>query len=103
MEKREFKITGLGEVQYILYVENNILHIKAKKEYEKHSTYRVLKGDIKHILSALDTIEYVNGDSQKFNIGYQDKNIIFYLIQEKYNLHKNILEFKATLIDRKEI
>lgn len=106
MTQREFKINGLGGLEYVICLENNLLHIKVKNSngYGKHSIYKVLKGDVKLINSSLDTIEYIsnNTESQKFNIGYIDKNIIFYLIQLNNNLNKNILEFKATLIDRVE-
>lgn len=104
---KEFKINGLGELNYNLYVDGSILHIKAKKAnniYGKYSTYKVLKKDIKLINSVLDTIEFIsnNTDSQLFSIGYQKNNLIFYLVQVKDNLNKNLLEFRATLIDRKE-
>lgn len=104
---KEFKIIGLGCVNYILYVEDNILHIKAKKEensWGKHSTYKILKSDVNLINSTLDTVEFIsnNTNSIKFSVGYQENSLIFYLIQVKNNLHKNILEFKAILKDRKE-
>lgn len=107
MTKKEFNLKGLSGVIYNLYVDGSILHIKAKKTsniYGKYSTYKVLKKDIKLINSVLDTIEFIsNGsDSQVFSIGYQKNSLIFYLVQVKNNLNKNLLEFKATLIDRKE-
>lgn len=108
MTKKEFNLKGLGELEYILYVEGSILHIKAKKvcnSWGKHSTYKVLKKDIKLINSVLDTIEFISNnkdDSQLFSICYQKNSLIFYLHQVKNNLNKNLLEFKATLVDRKE-
>lgn len=104
--KKEFLIKR-EDIDYSITLMDGVLKITAiKKDFIKISTYKVLKKDIKPILSALDTIEYIVSDersTQKFFIAYDKDSIIFYLYQINSNIYKNIVEFKATLIDKKEI
>lgn len=104
--KNEFLIKR-EDIDYSISLKDGILKITGlKNKWIKISTYKVLKKDVKPILSALDTIEYIVSDersTQKFFIAYDKNSIIFYLYQVNSNIYKNIVEFKAVLLDKKEI
>lgn len=107
--KKEFNLKSIG-MEYSFILENTFL---IKKVFNKNinktiiSKYKILKKDVKIINSVLDTIEFITADinisKQAFFIGVGKNSMIFYLTQVENNIHKNMLEFKAILVEKQEI